>query len=164
MACAPHGARGARACAAAALLAAALGSGPADGAAPAPPRVAVSGAWVRATVEGQTGSGAYLRLTSEEDAQLAGASTPDARKVEIHEMKEIGNRMTMRPIERLALPAHRTVALEHDLHIMLIGLQHRLQTGQTVALTLHLLDARGQPFDVEVAAPVRPLSTPLSRD
>jgi copper(I)-binding protein len=134
------------------------------GGAGAASRVAVSDAWVRGTVEGQTGSGAYLRLTSEEDAQLVGASSPVAARVEIHEMKEVDHRMTMRAIERLALPAHRTVALEHGLHVMLIGLQQRLQPGQTVTLRLHLVDAQGKPFDVDVQAPVRPLNTPLGHD
>jgi len=149
-----------------AVALAALAIMPCDRAAAGPPaaRVAVSEAWVRGTVEGQTGSGAYLRLTSEEDAQLVGASSPVAEKVEIHEMKEIDHRMTMRAIDRLALPAHRTVVLEHDLHVMLIGLRHRLQTGQSVALTLHLVDPHGKPFDVDFQAPVRPLNTALPRD
>jgi copper(I)-binding protein len=130
----------------------------------APPRVAVSDAWVRGTVEGQTGSGAYLRLTSSADAQLVGASSPVADKVEIHEMREVGNTMTMRAIDHLALPAGRTVALEHGMHVMLIGLKRALRPGQTVALQLHLLDARGKAFQVEVAAPVRPLNTPVPHE
>jgi hypothetical protein len=144
-----------------ALLAAGL---PACAAAAAPARVEVTEAWVRATVEGQSGSGAYMRLRSREDARLVGASSPVADKVEIHEMRVVDDRMTMRRIESLALPAHTTVALERGLHVMLIGLHRALQPGQTVPLTLHLRDASGAAFDVGLAAPVRPLNTPLGRD
>jgi copper(I)-binding protein len=124
----------------------------------APPRVLVSGAWVRGTVEGQTGSGAYLRLTSREDARLVGASSAIASKVEIHEMRVVNNMMTMRAVDSLALPANTTVALEHGYHIMLIGLRQTLETGQSVKITLHLLDAAGLPFDIDVLAPVRALN------
>jgi hypothetical protein len=145
------------------MLSAALGPGTAR-AGDAGPRVSVSDAWVRGTVEGQTGSGAYLRLTSREDARLVGASSSVASKVEIHEMRMVDNRMTMRAIESLPLPAHRTVALDHGFHIMLIGLRETLATGRTVTITLHLVDAKGAPFDIDVLAPVRPLNASTQRD
>ena len=124
------------------------------------PLVRVDGAWVRGTVEGQTGSGAYLRLTSREDAQLAGASSPVAQRVEIHEMRLVNDMMTMRRIDRLSLPAHVTVALEHDYHVMLIGLKQQLTVGQKVALTLDIIDAKGAHHAIDVEAPVRPLNAP----
>jgi copper(I)-binding protein len=123
------------------------------------PLVAVEDPWVRATVEGQTGSGAYMRLTSREDAQLVGASSPVAESVEIHEMRTVNDMMTMRRLERLALPAHTPVPLDHDYHVMFIGLKHQLRTGQTVAITLRVLDAKGKPHAVHVLAPVRALNT-----
>ena len=129
-----------------------------------PPRLLVSDAWVRGTVEGQTGSGAYKRLTSPEDAILIGASSAVASKVEIHEMRLVNNLMTMRRVEKLLLPANTPVALEHGYHVMLIGLRQRLQAGQTVKITLHLVDARGGRFDVEVAAPVRALNALLRHE
>jgi copper(I)-binding protein len=135
----------------------------AAGAAPVA-QVEVSEAWVRATVEGQTGSGAYMRLTSRADAQLVGAASPVAEKVEIHEMHTVGDRMTMRQIERLALPAGTPVALGHGYHVMLIGLRHQLLAGQQVPITLHLLDAHGARFELALQAPVRPLGTPVPHD
>jgi len=128
-------------------------------AAPRPPLVEVADAWVRATVEGQTGSGAYMVLTSREDAQLIGAAAPVAAKVEIHEMHNVNEIMTMRRIDRLALPAHVPVALDHDYHVMFIGLRHQLLTGQVVPITLHVLDAHGRRHDIAVRAPVRPLNS-----
>ncbi len=128
------------------------------------PRVLVSHAWVRGTVEGQTGSGAYMRLTSREDAQLVGASCAVAARVEIHEMHTVNNMMSMRRVDRLALPAQTTVSLEQGYHVMLIGLRRTLSPGQTVTITLHLLDARGIPFDLDVQAPVRPLNASFQHD
>jgi len=136
-------------------LRAALGAAQA-GAAPA---LTVSDAWARATVEGQTGSGVFLRLTSRQDAQLVGASSDAADRVEIHEMRLVNNVMTMRRIESLPLPAGKTVALEHGYHIMLIGLKRQLQPGQSVALSLLWLDAKGVRHATEVIAPVRALNS-----
>ena len=148
--------------AAAALLLALAAAVPATAspAAPAMPLVAVDDPWVRGTVEGQTGSGAYMRLTSREDTQLVGASSPVAEHVEIHEMRTVNDMMTMRRVDRLALPAHTTVALDHDYHVMFIGLKHQLLPGQTVPITLHVQDAKGRRHAVQFSAPVRALNTP----
>ncbi len=128
-------------------------------AAPAPPLVTAEDAWVRGTVEGQTGSGAYMRLTSREDAQLVGASSPVAEHVEIHEMRTVNDMMTMRRIERLALPARTPVALDHDYHVMFIGLKHQLLPPQVVPITLQILDERGRRHAVRIDAPVRALNS-----
>ena len=128
------------------------------------PQVTVSRAWVRGTVEGQTGSGAYMRLTSSADARLVGASSPAAERVEIHEMRRVGDRMTMRAVQSLPLPAHETVALERGYHVMLIGLRQTLHPGASVTIRLHLLDAGDRPFDVELSAPVRALGATAGRD
>jgi copper(I)-binding protein len=140
-----------------ALGGALLLAGPGQAAGPA--LVAVEDPWVRGTVEGQTGSGAYMRLTSNEDAQLVGASSPVAEHVEIHEMRTVNDMMTMRRVERLALPAHTSVALDHDYHVMFIGLKHQLLAGQTVPITLEVLDAKGRRHALQVQAPVRALNS-----
>jgi copper(I)-binding protein len=142
------------------LLAAAF-AGSGDAAEPAQePLVRVDDAWVRGTVEGQTGSGAYMRLTSREDAVLTGASCADAQTVEIHEMKLVKDMMSMRKIDRLALPAHQTIGLDHDYHVMLIGLRRQLLAGQSLHLTLHVLDAKGKAHAIAIDAPIRPLNSP----
>lgn len=123
------------------------------------PLLVAEDAWVRGTVEGQSGSGAYMRLTSREDLRLVGASSDVAEKVEVHEMRMVKDMMTMRRVDELPLPAHATVALDHDFHIMLIGLRRQLLPGQRVTITLQLLDARGMRHAVDVVAPVRALGT-----
>ena len=128
-------------------------------AAPAPAIVSAEDAWVRGTVEGQTGSGAYMRLTAREDAQLIGASSPVAAHVEIHEMRTVNGMMTMRRVDRLALPAHVAVALDHDYHVMFIGLKHQLLPQQVVPITLQIVDGAGRRHAVQIQAPVRALNS-----
>jgi len=147
------------------LVALITSAGTAVGAAAAetPALLVVRDAWVRATVEGQTGSGAFMHLTSREDARLTGASSPAAQRVEIHEMRLLNDMMTMRRIESLALPAGTTVALDHEFHIMLIGLRRQLQPGQNVMLTLQVLDSHGVRHAVDIVAPVRALNATPAR-
>jgi len=123
------------------------------------PLVRVSNAWVRGTVEGQTGSGAYMELTAREDAQLIGATCTLAEHVEVHEMHVVNDMMRMRRVQSLALPRNTTVALNHDFHIMLIGLKRQLTPGQNLTITLQITDAAGVRHDVPVRAPVRALNT-----
>ncbi|MBM3350075.1 MAG: copper chaperone PCu(A)C, partial [Betaproteobacteria bacterium] len=49
--------------------------------------VTVSDGWVRATVQGQRATGAFMRLTAKESAKLVAGSSSAAGIVEIHEMK-----------------------------------------------------------------------------
>jgi periplasmic copper chaperone A len=149
-----------------ALLAAlicSVGMAPGAVAGETPGLLVVRDAWVRATVEGQTGSGAFMHLTAREDARLVGASSPAAQRVEIHEMRVVNDMMTMRRIETLPLPAATTVALDHEFHIMLIGLRRQLQPGQDVKITLQVLDSQGMRHAIDVVAPVRALNAAPAR-
>ena len=58
------------------LVAAALASGLAQAQTAAP--VTVDGAWVRASVQGQKATGAFMRLTASEATRLVGAASPAA--------------------------------------------------------------------------------------
>ena len=145
------------------ILCAALGPAMAASDANTSAGLTVSDAWARATVEGQTGSGVFLQLMSRQDAQLLGGSSPAAERVELHEMRVVNGMMTMRRIERLDLPAGKTVALDHEYHIMLIGLKQPLQVGRSIRLTLQWLDAAGARHSTNVLAPVRALNTAAPR-
>lgn len=123
-------------------------------------QVVVTDPWVRATVEGQTSSGAYMTITSDHDLSLVGASSTVAGHVMIHEMRNHNGMMMMMPVERLPLPAGKAVALAPGhYHVMLEGLTRRIRVGDTVPLKLRLLDAHGVEQTVEVNAPVRALAT-----
>lgn len=118
--------------------------------------VQVSNAWVRATVPGQKGSGAFMKLTSRTATRLVGISTPVAGVAEVHEMKMEGDVMRMRELAGgLVLPAGKAVELKSGgNHLMLMDLKQTLTPGSTVPLTLTFKDAKGVESKVEVKLPV----------
>ncbi len=126
---------------------------------PALADVTVRDAWIRGTIPGQKVSGAFMQLTSTADAALVEASSPSAKFVEIHEMKKEGDVMKMRAIDRLALPAGKSVALTPGgYHMMLFDLIAPLKAGDVVPLTLTLEDATGRRSTVVVNATVKALT------
>ena len=117
--------------------------------------VEVKDAWVRATVPGQKGTGAFMNITAKDGARLVGASSPVAGVVEVHEMKMDGDIMRMRAVPVLELPAGQTVQLKPGgYHVMLMELKQGLPKDSTVPLTLRLQDAKGVETRMEVSVPV----------
>ena len=115
----------------------------------------VEGAWIRSSVPGQHGTGAFMRLTAPQAMQLVGASTPVAGTAEVHEMKMDGDVMKMRAVPQLDLPAGRTTELKPGgYHIMLLDLKQPLAPGSVVPLTLLFRDATGAQSKLEVKVPV----------
>jgi copper(I)-binding protein len=125
-------------------------------------------AWVRATVAQQESTGAFLELTSPQDARLVEAHSPAAKVVELHEMRMAGNVMQMRPVKGIDLPAGKTVSLSPGgFHIMLIELNGQVKEGDSVPLTLVIEGKDKKRQTVEVKAIARALgagnaSTPMS--
>lgn len=122
--------------------------------------VTVVDPWVRGTVEGQTSTVAYMTLKSDTAVRLVSVSSPAAARCSVHETTISGNLMKMRALEALPIPAGGSVVLEqgHD-HLMLEGLVHPLKEGDTVRLTLTLVDSSGRRQTVDVGAPVVPLGS-----
>jgi copper(I)-binding protein len=119
------------------------------------PAVTAEGAWARASVQGQSGTGAFMKLTAREPMRLVGASTPVAGSAEVHEMKMEGDVMRMRPIAGLDLPAGKPVELKPGgHHLMFLDLKAPLKAGTSVPVTLLLRDTKGQPHKVELSVPV----------
>lgn len=139
-----------------ALVVAALVAPRALPAQPLPEALAkVEGAWIRSSVPGQQGTGAYMKLTARGAMQLVGVATPVAATAEIHQMKMEGDLMTMRPVARLDLPAGRTVEFKPGgYHLMLMDLKQPLLDGTLVPLTLRLRDAKGVVRRLELSVPV----------
>jgi copper(I)-binding protein len=126
---------------------------------PAAAQVAVADPWVRGTVAGQKATGAFMQLKSPTDAALVGAASPVAKIVEIHEMKMDGGVMKMSAVDRLPLPAGKTVDLKPGgYHVMLMDLSQELKEGQSVPVTLTFEDKAGKKTSVEVKAAVKPLA------
>jgi len=128
-------------------------------AAPALAQVTITDAWVRGTVPGQKVTGAFMNLTSAADATLVAASSPAAKIVEIHEMAMDGGVMKMRAVDKVALPAGKSVALKPgSYHVMLIDITQPLAEGQTVPVTLTFVGKDGKKTTQEVKVPVRALT------
>ena len=133
-------------------LAAALASAPAWAQSAA---VQVEGAWARASVQGQKGTGAFMRLTAKDGARLVRAESPAAGVAEVHEMKMDGDVMKMRAVPALDLPAGKTVELKPgSYHIMLLDLKAPLAKGSAVPLTLVFQDAQGTESRLDLSLPV----------
>lgn len=115
----------------------------------------VDGAWARATVPGQKGTGAFMSLTAPQPLKLVGVSSPVAGVAELHEMRMEGDVMRMRSIESLDLPAGKKVELRPGgHHLMLMDLKQPLQKDTQVPVTLLLRNAQGQTSELKVAVPV----------
>jgi periplasmic copper chaperone A len=126
--------------------------------APAFAEVTVKDAWVRGTVPAQKSTGAFLTLTSSEDAKVVAASSPIAGMAEIHTSEQIGGVMQMHALDALALPAGKAVELKPGgNHIMLMQLKKPVAANEPVPLVLTIEDAKGKRSTVEVKAEVRPL-------
>jgi copper(I)-binding protein len=118
--------------------------------------VTATEAWVRATVPGQQVAAGYVKLRSDEPAALVGVRTPAAGHAEIHEMSLQNGVMKMRPVQKIPLPAGRTVELKPGgYHLMLMELPHPLQAGDKVQLTLTVEGKSGRREDVRLEAEVR---------
>jgi len=118
--------------------------------------VEVKDAWARATVAGQTASGAFMKITAKEVAQLVGADSSAAEVVEVHEMRLEGNVMRMRAAPVIDLPVGQTVELKPGgYHVMLMDLKAPLKAGSSLPLTLTFRNAKGVESKVQLQVPVR---------
>ncbi len=107
-------------------------------------QVEITDAWVRATVQGQKATGAFMNLTAKKATRLVGIKTDAAALAEVHEMTMDKDVMRMRPIPVLDLPAGQTVALKPGgYHVMLMNLKEPLPVDSHVQLTLLFEDAAG---------------------
>ena len=132
----------------------------------AQPVVSVENAWVRGTVAGQKGSGAFMTLTASKPVRLVGVQSSVAGVTEIHEMALDQDIMVIRETTGIQLPAGRPVELKPGgYHVMLMDLKQPLKAGNSVALTLSFEDRASKRFTQEVSAAVVPLGAkpPASR-
>jgi copper(I)-binding protein len=128
-------------------------------------QVTVKDPWVRATVSAQKATGAFMQITSAQDARLVEAKSPVAGVVEVHEMVMEKDVMKMRAIKGLDLPAGKTVELKPGgYHVMLMDLKEQMKEGTTVPVTLVIEGKDKKRSTVEVKAPVRPLTTPAKAE
>lgn len=127
--------------------------------------VTVRDAWVRGTTPAQRVTGAFMEVTSSEDAALVAVASPVAGLAEIHAMKMENGVMKMRPLPRLDLPAGKPVKLApRSSHIMLMDLQRQLKPGDALTLMLKVEGKNGRTQTVEARARVIDLAAPAPSD
>lgn len=108
---------------------------------PAWAQVSVEQPWSRATPPGAKIGVGFLRLKNAGDAaeRVIGASSPVARRVEMHVTSRDGDVMKMRQAESFEIPAGGSFELKPGgAHLMLMGLERPLAQGERVPLTLQL--------------------------
>ncbi len=121
--------------------------------------ISVTAPWVRATVPAQTTTGTYMHLVAPKGARLVGVSTPEAARSELHQMEMKDEVMKMRQVDGIELPAGKAVNLASgSYHIMLVGLKRRLKEGETVDLTLELVNENKKRETLTVKVPVKPMT------
>lgn len=120
---------------------------------PAP--VTVEGAWARASVQGQSGTGAFMTITAKEPLTLVGVASPAAGLAELHEMRMDGDVMRMRPVESIAIAPGQPLQLKPGgWHLMLQQLKAPLQPDTKVPVTLTFRTAKGETRKLDLAVPV----------
>lgn len=123
-------------------------------------QVEVKDAWVRATVQQQKTTGAFMQLNAKQDARLVEVRAPIASMVEIHQMSMENNVMRMRAVAGIDLPAGKSVELKPGgYHIMLINLKQQIKDGDLVPVTLVVEGKDKKRQTIELQVPARPLNS-----
>lgn len=121
--------------------------------------IAVTDAWLRATVAPQTTTGAFMTIKSDVPAKLIAASSPLTKNIQFHAMSMDGGVMRMRALPEVELkPNVPTTFNPGGLHIMLSDLKQPIKPGARVPVQLtfrvkgkektmavEVLAARGEP-------------------
>jgi hypothetical protein len=121
----------------------------------AQPTLTARDAWVREAPATRPTSAAYLTFENASGADIAivSATTPAAKVVELHEMRDEDGRMRMRKVEKLVVPAKGSLVLKPGgLHVMLFQLTGALETGKTVPFVFTLGDGSTLKVDATVRA------------
>jgi len=114
----------------------------------------VTNAWARATPAKAENGVAYLTIRTPTPDRLLSASSPVAKKAELHTMEMAGMVMKMRPLASLDIPGGEPVTLTPGgEHIMLMGLNGPLREGQSFPLTLNFEKAGAREVTVAVEKP-----------
>jgi periplasmic copper chaperone A len=121
--------------------------------------IAIGDPYARAVPPGQPNSAVFMLLenNSKADRALVSAESPAAKTVELHTNVDEGGVMKMRRIDKIDIPAGKTVTLKPGgLHVMLIGLKEALEPGAMVHMMLTFDDGS----KAHVMAPARAIATP----
>jgi copper(I)-binding protein len=124
--------------------------------------IRIDNAWARraAMAPGGPGAGAaaangavYATISNRGEAAdaVVSAASDAARVVELHETKNEGGVMSMRPITKMSVPAGGRLELKPgSYHVMLLGLTRDLKPGDRIKVTLTFERAGAMTIDVPV--------------
>lgn len=116
--------------------------------------LAIENAWTRATPPKAPVAGGFLTVRNDDARadRLLSATSPDAERVEIHEMSMTDGVMRMRKLDDgLEIPAKTSTQLKPGgYHLMFIGPKHPFVRGETVTATLRFERAGTREVKLEV--------------
>lgn len=118
--------------------------------------IVVRDAWVRAARAGVRSTGGYLEIEnkSSHPVQLTSVVVEGAGIVELHVSNMVNDRMSMRHVTTLTIPARGRLSLAPGgAHLMLLKLEAPLAEGTTTSMTLRF----GGGLTKTVVAAVRPV-------
>ena len=118
--------------------------------------------WSRATPPGAKVAAGYfeIRNNGKQSDRLLSASTPVAKKVEMHVTEHAGEVAKMRQLRAFEVPGRERLALEpNGAHLMLVDLVQPLKKGERFAMTLRFERAG----EVEVQFEVQEMGARHSR-
>ncbi|NUY55867.1 copper chaperone PCu(A)C [Salinivibrio sp. EAGSL] len=100
-------------------------------------------AYARVSAPGAPNSAAFMVLDNQSKVlkRVVSASTPAAKRVELHEHAMVDGMMEMRQIAQILVPKGEQVILKPGgLHVMLFDLVKPLEVGEHISLTLTTAD------------------------
>ena len=115
--------------------------------------LSITNPWIRESLPPHSQGVGYMMIENQGSAEevLTRVEADGAGKVEIHLSYEEGEVMKMKKVEHISIPGGGNVALQPGgLHLMLVDLEVKLKTGESIKLTLHFLNAGSWPLSVPV--------------
>lgn len=115
--------------------------------------VAVSDAWLRASLGQSPNTAGYMKIKNNGAAEdkLVGVTVTGAGMAHVHESLTKNGIMEMKAVEALTIKPGETVELKPGgLHVMVMGLKTALKAGDTVALRLQFARAGEITVDAQV--------------
>lgn len=107
--------------------------------------IVVEEAWIRLPPPVADTAAGYMTIRNhgEQDIEITGSRTSAAEQLEFHAMAMHDGMMHMQKMERVVIPAHSGISFDPGgNHLMLIGLQRVLETGEHLMITLETSDGQ----------------------
>lgn len=117
-------------------------------------RLLIRNPWAAATPPGATVAAVYMSIDLGQADAIVSASTPAARKVEMHTTTTQDGTMMMRPVGSVEITPGKPFVFEPGgTHFMLIDLKEPLQAGTSFPLTLKFRRRHELTVEVQVRPP-----------